>query len=94
MFLVNHHTGKAHFAELLPQGAREAVSIVAVAQLAQMFDRGVLAKKAVHGIFQHHLFVCQDQRHGSGSRQVQKVFGDDVELHLGGAALDGVGLGA
>ncbi|KAK0334014.1 hypothetical protein LTR94_018300 [Friedmanniomyces endolithicus] len=34
------------------------------------------------------------RRRGSGARQLQQVFGDDVQLNLAGPALDGIGLGA
>ena len=93
--LTHKDAGKAEFGKLLPQRMTEAVLASLVAPMAQLLGDGAfLAHELARGVGQHGLVFSMIQRHGSGSRQVENAFGNDVQHDFAGAAFDRVGLGA
>jgi hypothetical protein len=65
LVLGHQHAGEAHFRKLLPQVARKAGCVLAVAQAAQMRDRrgfgeewrrAVLEHRLIFGVIEGHVF--------------------------------------
>src|SRR3954452_12273023 len=61
--LRNQQAGKSHLGESLPEVAGKARSVVAVAQLAQMRHRRLVADETARAVAQHRLFFAKDECH-------------------------------
>jgi hypothetical protein len=63
-FFRYQQAGKAHLGERLPQFARKAGRVAAVAQVSQMRNRRLVADEPACGVAEHGLFFGEDEGHG------------------------------